>query len=84
MFVGFIEVAEFINSDFGKKRFLFHDAHRYYKNREMGNVVHWRCVGYHRNNCRARATTKLVHGQERVKINDKNHTHEPRSFYFSA
>lgn len=80
--LGFSDAAEFVN--FGKKRFLFHESHRYYKNRVMGAVVHWRCVGYHRNNCRARATTKLINGQERVKINCKNHTHDAQSFYFSG
>lgn len=50
----------------------------------MDNVVHWRCVGYHRNNCRARATTKIVNGLECVKINYKDHTHDPQPFYFSA
>lgn len=82
LFVGYDEDAEFVN--FGKKRFLFHDTHRYYKNRAIGSVVHWRCVGYHRNNCRARATTKVINGRERVRINCKDHTHYSESFYFSG
>lgn len=67
----------FKKSDFDTKRFLFFDGHRYLKDHEKDNVIYWRCSGYYLNNCRARATTKMVNGQERVKINDKNHNHEP-------
>lgn len=81
LFLGYYEDAEFVN--FGKKRFLIYDQYRYYKNREIGDVVHWRCVGYTRNNCRARATTKLINGQQRVRINYKDHSHSAESFYFT-
>lgn len=67
-------MADFVNV--GKKRFLFHDSHRYHRNRVKGAAVHWRCVGYYRNKCRARATTKMINGQDRVKINHKDHTHD--------
>lgn len=76
---GFAREAEFMNV--GKKQFLFHDSYRYYKNRKKANVVHWRCVGYYHNKCRARATTKVINGCERVKINAIHHSHLSESFY---
>lgn len=77
---GYAKKAEFINV--GKKRFLIHNSHRYYKNRVKGDVVHWRCVGYYHNRCRARASTKVINGCERLRINFKDHTHLSKSFQF--
>lgn len=73
-FAGFEDVAEFINV--GKSRFLMFHSYRYRKNRDMNDVRHWRCVEYQRYDCRSRATTKIINGRERVRVNAKGHTHK--------
>lgn len=82
LLTGFFDVAEFIN--LGKRRFLLYSSHRYRKNRDINDVTHWRCVEYHRNNCRARATTKFINGRERVRINAKVHTHSSEPFFYTG
>lgn len=79
LFPGCYDDAVFVSV--GKKRFLYNDAHRYYKNREINGLVHWRCVGYHRHNCRSRAITQFVNGRETVRFNYKLHTNDSELFY---
>lgn len=75
--------ARYITS--GDKKFLFHDGHRFYKNAESKGFgegdtkVYWRCAGYQRFQCMARATTQVIDGYDMVKFKNR-HSDPPEIF----
>lgn len=64
----------------GKRKFLMYDGYRYYKNRQIGENIHWQCSTYKRTLCKGRATTRIIGGYEMMKLN-ATHSHLPETFH---
>lgn len=66
------EVAHFEPSQRGST-VLYYDGRRFTRDGMFADSTNWRCC-YFRDKCRARAITKQVNGQIRVRITNPNHT----------
>lgn len=66
------EVAHFEPSQRGST-VLYYDGRRFTRDGMFADSTNWRCC-YFRDKCRARAITKQVNGQIRVRVTNPNHT----------
>lgn len=78
-FVGYIHFAVFETN--GNERFLYSDGYRFHMNRQYirKDCISWRCNGYKRYGCRARASTRMVNGYEMMKVHHGTHKHLPET-----
>lgn len=70
----FDSVAEFGVSQ-RRATTLIYRGQTYVKDRAFNETTNWRCALFRRRKCRARAITRLRHGQEMVKATHPFHTH---------
>lgn len=54
---------------------LLHNGYTFVKDRQFIDSINWRCSLFKRLKCRARAVTKLIDGQEKIKFTFPYHTH---------
>lgn len=65
---------QYIESEKGHKK-LVHDGYLFYKNRENGNKIYWKCDKYHKFKCRVRLTTENEQIVKSFAFNEPRHNH---------
>ncbi|XP_055704677.1 modifier of mdg4-like isoform X38 [Phlebotomus papatasi] len=58
-------------------RVLIVDSYRFVKDKKFMDSINWRCSNFRKDNCKARAITKVIDGVEVVKLSSKYHSHQP-------
>lgn len=72
----FTELVHFEQSQRGST-VLYYDGYRFTRDGQFANSTNWRCC-YFRDKCRARAITKEINGEVRVRITNPTHTCTPK------
>lgn len=70
-----LDEAIFLQTNRGGRK-LVHDGFSFTVNRKLNNgLISWKCRKYKQCGCHARAVTKMIKGQEYVKLSKPEHTH---------
>lgn len=72
----FKEIAHFESSQRGSV-VLYYNERRFTRDGVFADSINWRCC-YFRDKCRARAITKEVNGETRVRVSNPFHTCTPK------
>lgn len=78
----FKEIAHFQSSQRGSV-VLYYDERRFTRDGTFTDSINWRCC-YFRDKCRARAITKNINGQTRVRVTNPIHTCTPKRIALSV
>lgn len=72
----FKEIAHFESSQRGSV-VLYYNDQRFTRDGVFADSINWRCC-YFRDKCRARAITKQINGETRVRVTNPFHTCAPK------